>query len=61
MRRLLLPLSSLYGAGVALRLALYRRGVLAVRSASRPVVSIGNVAAGGPERRRSSAGSPPSS
>lgn len=47
MRRLLLPLSGLYGAGVTLRLALYRRGLLAVRSASRPVVSIGNVAAGG--------------
>ena len=47
MRRLLLPLSGLYGAGVALRLGLYRRGVLSVRSASRPVVSIGNVAAGG--------------
>ena len=47
MRSLLLPLSGLYGAGVALRLGLYRRGVLSVRSASRPVVSIGNVAAGG--------------
>lgn len=47
MKRLLLPLSGLYGAGVALRLGLYRRGVLSVRSASRPVVSIGNVAAGG--------------
>ncbi len=47
MRPLLLPLSRLYGAGVALRLALYRRGLLRVRSAGLPVVSIGNVAAGG--------------
>lgn len=47
MRRALLPLAALYGAGVSLRLALYRRGLLAVRRASRPVVSIGNVAAGG--------------
>ncbi len=47
MTPLLLPLSGLYGAGVALRLALYRRGVLAVRGAARPVVSVGNVAAGG--------------
>jgi len=44
---LLLPLSALYGAGVALRLALYRRGVLAVRNAARQVISVGNVAAGG--------------
>jgi tetraacyldisaccharide 4'-kinase len=47
MRRFLLPLSHLYGTGVALRLALYRRGVIRVRSAARPVVSVGNVAAGG--------------
>ncbi|HMM34204.1 MAG TPA: tetraacyldisaccharide 4'-kinase [Thermoanaerobaculia bacterium] len=47
MTPLLLPLSGLYGAGVALRLALYRRGLLAVRAAARPVVSVGNVAAGG--------------
>jgi tetraacyldisaccharide 4'-kinase len=46
-RRALLPLSHLYGAGVALRLALYRRGLLSVRRAARPVVSVGNVAAGG--------------
>jgi tetraacyldisaccharide 4'-kinase len=46
-RSLLLPLSRLYGAGVALRLALYRRGLFTVRSAARPVVSVGNVAAGG--------------
>lgn len=47
MRPLLLPLSHLYGTGVALRLALYRRGLFRVRSAARPVVSVGNVAAGG--------------
>ncbi len=47
MTPLLRPLSTLYGAGVALRLALYRRGLLAVRGAARPVVSVGNVAAGG--------------
>lgn len=47
MRPLLLPLSHLYGTGVALRLALYRRGVFRVSDAARPVVSVGNVAAGG--------------
>ncbi len=47
MTPLLLPLSALYGAGVALRLALYRRGILAVRNAARQVISVGNVAAGG--------------
>ena len=47
MRSLLLPLSQVYGAGVTLRLALYRRGFFSVRHAARPVVSIGNVAAGG--------------
>lgn len=47
MRDLLLPLAHLYGAGVAFRLALYRRGILVVTSAARPVVSVGNVAAGG--------------
>lgn len=47
MRSLLLPLSHLYGTGVALRLALYERGVLRVKHAGRPVVSVGNVAAGG--------------
>ncbi len=47
MRSLLLPLSRLYGAGVALRLDLYRRGFFSVRRAARPVVSVGNVAAGG--------------
>jgi tetraacyldisaccharide 4'-kinase len=46
-RSILLPLSRVYGAGVALRLALYERGVFKVRCAHRPVVSVGNVASGG--------------
>jgi tetraacyldisaccharide 4'-kinase len=46
-RSVLSPLASLYGAGVALRLALYRRGLLHVTRAGRPVVSVGNLAAGG--------------
>ncbi len=41
------PLAALYGAGVAARLAAYRRGLLPVRRAGRPVLSVGNVAAGG--------------
>lgn len=44
---LLAPLAALYGAGVGARLALYRAGILRVREASRPVISVGNVAAGG--------------
>ncbi len=44
---LLAPAAALYGAGVATRLALYRCGLLRVEKASRPVVSVGNVAAGG--------------
>src|SRR5207244_12932164 len=44
---LLTPLAVAYGIGVRARLALYRRGLLAVRRAGRPVVSIGNIAAGG--------------
>ncbi len=47
-RRLLLgPLAALYGFGVETRLALYRRGLFPVRRAGRPVISVGNVAAGG--------------
>lgn len=41
------PLAALYGAAVAARLAAYRRGLLPVRRAGRPVLSVGNVAAGG--------------
>jgi tetraacyldisaccharide 4'-kinase len=46
-RTLLSPLARLYGAGVALRLDLYGRGLLRVTRAGRPVVSVGNLAAGG--------------
>jgi len=44
---LLAPLSALFGAGAQLRLALYRAGILTVRRAGRPVISVGNLAAGG--------------
>ena len=44
---LLTPLATLYGASVGARLALYRAGILRVRRAARPVVSVGNVASGG--------------
>lgn len=46
-RALLSPLSRLYGAGVALRLDLYARGLLRVTRSAKPVVSVGNLAAGG--------------
>jgi tetraacyldisaccharide 4'-kinase len=41
------PLSTLFGAGVAIRNALYERGVLKARRLARPVVSIGNISVGG--------------
>lgn len=41
------PLAAVYGAAVAARLSLYRRGILPVARAGRPVLSVGNVAAGG--------------
>lgn len=41
------PLAALYGAAVGARLALYHAGFLRVRHAGRPVVSVGNIAAGG--------------
>jgi len=41
------PVSALFGAGVALRNALYDRGVFKVRKLARPVVSIGNISVGG--------------
>jgi len=41
------PFSAIFGAGVALRNALYDRRVLMVRELSRPVVSIGNLSVGG--------------
>jgi tetraacyldisaccharide 4'-kinase len=41
------PLSRIFGAGVALRNALYDRGVFKVRRLTRPVVSVGNISVGG--------------
>ncbi len=41
------PLSAIFGAGVALRNALYDRQILKARRLSRPVVSIGNISVGG--------------
>jgi tetraacyldisaccharide 4'-kinase len=41
------PLSAIFGAGVALRNALYDRGALKVRKLARPVVSVGNLSVGG--------------
>lgn len=41
------PLSAVFGAGVALRNALYDRGVFQVKKLERPVVSIGNISVGG--------------
>jgi tetraacyldisaccharide 4'-kinase len=41
------PLSAIFGAGVALRNALYDRQALKVHRLSRPVVSIGNISVGG--------------
>ena len=41
------PLSALYGAAVRARLALYRRGVLKPVRVGAPVISVGNITAGG--------------
>jgi tetraacyldisaccharide 4'-kinase len=41
------PLSMLFGAAVALRNALYDRGILKTHKLARPVVSIGNISVGG--------------
>jgi len=41
------PLTGLYGAASALRNTLYDRGVLASRRLEQPVVSVGNLSAGG--------------
>jgi len=43
----LAPFSALYGAVVRARLALYRAGALAARGVGAPVVSVGNLTAGG--------------
>jgi tetraacyldisaccharide 4'-kinase len=47
LRRTLLPLSWCYGAAVAARNALYDAGVFAVSSVATPVISVGNITAGG--------------
>jgi tetraacyldisaccharide 4'-kinase len=41
------PLSAIFGAGVALRNALYDRRIFEVKKLARPVVSIGNISVGG--------------
>ena len=41
------PLTGLYGAGIALRNSLFDRGVLRARRLEQPVVSVGNLSAGG--------------
>lgn len=43
----LAPLSWTYGAATRVRLALYRRGVLAVHKVDAPVISVGNITVGG--------------
>lgn len=43
----LAPLSLAYGGLVRARLALYRAGVLKSRGAGAPVISFGNITAGG--------------
>jgi len=46
-RAALAPLAAAYGAAVSARAALYRRGWLRTRRAGVPVISVGNLAAGG--------------
>jgi tetraacyldisaccharide 4'-kinase len=41
------PLSAIFGAGVAVRNALYDRRIFQVKKLARPVVSIGNISVGG--------------
>jgi len=41
------PLSAIFGAGVAIRNALYDRRVFQLKKLARPVVSIGNISVGG--------------
>jgi tetraacyldisaccharide 4'-kinase len=47
MRELLLPFSSIYGAGVTLRNMLFDIGIRKVRAVGVPVISVGNLSAGG--------------
>jgi tetraacyldisaccharide 4'-kinase len=44
---LLLPISALYGVITRVRVALYRRGILRTESVEVPVISVGNITAGG--------------
>jgi len=41
------PLSAIFGAGVAVRNALYDRGILKARRLACPVISVGNISVGG--------------
>jgi len=41
------PLSAIFGAGVAVRNALYDRGILKARRLAGPVISVGNISVGG--------------
>ena len=41
------PLSAMFGAGVAIRNAMYDRRIFQVKKLSRPVISIGNISVGG--------------
>jgi len=41
------PLSAIFGAGVAVRNALYDRGILKTRRLACPVISVGNISVGG--------------
>jgi tetraacyldisaccharide 4'-kinase len=41
------PLSGIYGGVTALRNAFYNRGVLSIQRLQRPVISVGNITAGG--------------
>ena len=43
----LAPLGVVYGAATRARLALYRAGLLAMHSVAAPVISVGNITAGG--------------
>src|ERR1700759_2858378 len=47
MRPLLLPLTPLYAAGLAIKNVAYDRGILKPRQLQWPVISVGNVSVGG--------------
>lgn len=55
----LLPLSWLYGAGVAFRNMLFEAGVLKSRSYAVPVISVGNITVGGTGKTPTWSISPP--